>query len=36
MVMITSGVVMNWAVWGIFAMVGSFFFLMIAGGRRKS
>ena len=35
MVMITSGAVMNWAVWGVFATVGSYFFLMIAGGRRK-
>ena len=35
-VMITSDVVMNWAVWGIFATVGSYFFLMIAGWRRKS
>jgi len=34
-VMITSGAVMNWAVWGVFATVGSYFFLMIAGGRRK-
>lgn len=35
MVMITSGAVMNWAVWGVFATVGSYFFLMLAGGRRK-
>ena len=35
MVMITSGAVMNWAVWGVFAAVGSYFFLMLAGGRRK-
>ena len=34
-VMITSGAVMNWAVWGVFATVGSYFFLMLAGGRRK-
>ena len=34
-VMITSGAVMNWVVWGVFATVGSYFFLMIAGGRRK-
>jgi hypothetical protein len=34
--MITSGVVWNWAIWGIFASVGSIFFLMVAGGRRKS
>lgn len=32
--MITSGVVMNWAVWGTLAGVGSFFFLMIAGRKR--
>jgi|GraSoiStandDraft_36_1057302.scaffolds.fasta_scaffold315980_2 hypothetical protein len=31
--MITSGIVMNWATWGMLAAVGSFFFLMI-GGRR--
>jgi len=32
---ITSGVVMNWAMWGFFSIVGSYFFLAIAGGRRK-
>jgi len=32
--MITSGVVMNWATWGMLAAIGSFFFLMIAGRRR--
>jgi hypothetical protein len=35
-VMITSAVVMNWIVWGVFATVGSYCFLMIAGWRRKS
>jgi hypothetical protein len=34
--MITSGVVMSWAVWGVLATVVSYFFLMVAGGRRKS
>jgi hypothetical protein len=32
--MVTSGVVMNWAVWGTFAGVGSFYFLFLAGHRR--
>lgn len=32
--MITSGVVMNWTVWGALAAVGSFYFLMVAGARR--
>ena len=26
---------MNWTVWGVFSAVGSFYFLMIAGGRRS-
>jgi hypothetical protein len=34
--MISSGIVMNWAVWGAFAGVGSFYFLMIVGHRRDS
>lgn len=31
--MVVSGVVMNWAVWGMLAGIGSFFFLMLAGTR---
>ena len=34
-IVITSGVVMNWAMWGFFSIVGSYFFLAIAGGKRK-
>lgn len=34
--MVSSGVVMNWAIWGTFAGVGSFYFLMAIGhGRHK-
>jgi hypothetical protein len=32
--MVTSGVVANWAVWGMFAFVGSFFFLIGTGRKR--
>lgn len=32
--MISSGIVMDWVVWGVFAGVGSFYFLMVVGHRR--
>lgn len=33
--MITSGIVMNWTIWGSLVAVGSFYFLMVAGARRQ-
>jgi len=32
--MVTSGVVMNWMIWGVLASVGSYFFLVTAGRKR--
>lgn len=32
--MISSGIVMNWSVWGLIASILGFYFMMVAGHRR--